>query len=79
MTRTENVMSSNRQRIPAAELRALAHKARTQHAFETYVLDAYDYHVVAAHDHPDGELLVVSDYMNTMRGTIVWRDDGCHR
>ncbi len=78
MTRTENVMSK-RQRIPAAELRALAHKAKTQHAFETYVLDAYDYHVVAAHPRPDGELLVVSDYMDTMRGTIVWRADGCHR
>tara|TARA_Y100001970_G_C13940494_1_gene702927 strand:- start:195 stop:434 length:240 start_codon:yes stop_codon:yes gene_type:complete len=79
MRTKENVMSSKRQRIPAAELRVLAHKARTLHAFETYVLDAYDYCVVAAHPHPDGELLVISDYMNTKRGTIVWRDDGCHR
>ena len=78
MTRTENDMAS-RERIPNAELRVLAHKARTQHAFETYVLDAYEYHVVASHPRPDGELLVVSDYMNTQRGTIVWRDDGCHR
>ena len=70
---------SKRQTIPAAELRALAHKAKTQHAFETYVLDASDYHGVAAHPRPDGELLVVSDYMDTMRGTIVWRADGCHR
>ena len=74
---------SKRQRIPAAELRALAHKARTLHAFETYVLDAYDYHVVARHEGEgdDGrdECLVVSDYMDTMRGTIVWRADGCHR
>lgn len=70
---------SKRQTIPAAELRALAHKARTQHGFEEYVLPAYGYHVVACHPRPEGELLVVSNFCNTQRGTIVWREDGCHR
>ena len=78
MTRTENEMAT-RERIPNAELRVLAHKARTQHAFETYVLDAYDLQVVAWHPRPGGELLVVADHWNNRRGTIVWRDDGCHR
>lgn len=72
-----------RQTIPTAELRALAHKARTQHAFEEYVLDAYGYYVVARHegegDNGCDECLVVSDFENTRRGTIVWRADGCHR
>ena len=70
---------SKRQTIPAAELRALAHKARTQHGFAEYVLPAYGYHVVAWHPRPEGELLVVSNFCNNQRGTIVWRDDGCHR
>lgn len=74
---------SKRERIPAAELRVLAHKARTQHGFEEYVLPAYGYHVVARHEGEgdDGrdECLVVSNFCNTQRGTIVWRADGCHR
>jgi len=76
-------MSKQRQTIPTAELRALAHKARTQHAFEEYVLPAYGYRVVARHegegDKGLDECLVISNDCNTQRGTLVWRDDGCHR
>lgn len=64
-----------RQTIPAAELRALAHKTRTQHAFEEYVLDANGMRAVAWHDRPDGELIVVADEHGA-RGTILWRNDG---